>query len=266
MYTEEYLPYTGAYDQERLSLLSEIYDEGSRQFVSGLMPKDKVRLLDIGCGHGQMAFWLAEKYPNCEVVAIDSAQEQIDICNAYKKEKKLSNVNFKLHDISQSALDNEHFDIVYLRFILMHIKDWDTCINNILNSSKEGALILVEESGFPYECWPNNKDFKRANDLVKELAQKTGLNYDCFPKLWEYVQNLDVNIHSIRFNLPALITNRQKRFPLLSFEQIRQPLISVGLVSAQEIDELILEMRKLACNPKYLIGSWRMMQLAFIKK
>ena len=95
----------------------------------------------------------------------------------------------------------------------MHIKDWDSCFKNILNSCKKGASILIEESGFPFVCLPEeNELFKRANFLVNELANRAGLNYNCFPLLWKFIQNLDVEIANVEFNLPALTTERQKSF------------------------------------------------------
>ncbi|UYZ84929.1 class I SAM-dependent methyltransferase [Entomomonas sp. E2T0] len=263
----EYLPNIGGADQERLSILAEVYDEGSQNFLSKNLPKNTKRLLDIGCGHGQMAFWLSKNYPKCHILGIDSSQEQVDICNELSKQYNTNNVAFKLHNIADNELEEDKFDVVYIRFLLMHVRNWDACLNNILKSCKQGALILIEEPGFPYECWPkDNEYFQRANDLVKQMADIASLNYDCFPKLWQKVQELNVNIKNVQFNMPALVTERQKSFPFISFEQIREPLISAGVTNDQEFTTLISKIRELVKDPNYIMGSWRMMQLAIQKK
>lgn len=263
----EYLPNIGNADLERLSILAEAYEEGSQNFLLKHLPKDTQNLLDVGCGHGQMTFWLSKNYPQCSILGIDSSQEQIDICNEYSKQHNTNNVNFKLHNITDSELEENKFDVVYIRFLLMHVRNWDVCLNNILKSCKKGALILIEEPGFPYECWPkDNEYFQRANDLVKQMADITSLNYDCFPKLWKKVQELNVSIKSIQFNMPALVTERQKSLPFISFEQIREPLISAGVINDQEFTTLLDNVRGLVKDPNYIMGGWRMMQLAIQKE
>lgn len=259
--SKEYLLNTGNSDQERLDVLAEIYDKGSQDFLLHQLPKEASNLLEIGCGHGHIAFWLAKNFPNCNIIGIDSSEEQVNICEQYKNQNNITNTEFMVHDIVNNQF-NQKLDAVHIRFLLMHIKDWDSCFKNILNSCKKGASILIEESGFPFVCLPEeNELFKRANFLVNELANRAGLNYNCFPLLWKYIQHLDVEVANVEFNLPALTTEREKSFPWRCFEQIRQPLIMTGLSSDQEVTEIVTYLQRLAADPNEIILSWRLMQL-----
>lgn len=259
--SKEYLLHTGNSDQERLDVLAEIYDKGSQDFLLNQLPKETSNLLEVGCGHGHIAFWLAKNFPTCNIIGIDSSEEQVTICKQYKSQHNISNTKFMVHDIVNKKLDQK-LDAVHIRFLLMHIKDWDACFENILNSCKKGASILIEESGFPFVCLPEeNELFKRANYLVNQLANRTELKYDCFPLLWKYIKHLNVKVESVQFNLPVLTTEREKSFPWRCFEQIRQPLIMTGLSSDQEITEIVTNLQKVAADPKEIILSWRLMQL-----
>ena len=63
-----YLMGEGAAEQERLAILSDIYEQGSVRFLRSQLPPDAKTVLDIGCGHGQMSCWLGREYPSMQVI------------------------------------------------------------------------------------------------------------------------------------------------------------------------------------------------------
>lgn len=66
-------------------------------------------------------FFVAEKFPESQIVGYDISQKDIKICEKEKFEKKIDNATFcqtNLLDLS----DKEEFDFIYSIDVLEHIK------------------------------------------------------------------------------------------------------------------------------------------------
>ena len=103
-------------EDQRLSLLEQIYDPGSRGRRQIVQPG--WRCLEIGAGRGSMALWLVDQVgPSGAVVATD-----IDV--TYLRRLELPNLEVVEHNILDSPLEPLEpgsFDLVCLRFVLAHL-------------------------------------------------------------------------------------------------------------------------------------------------
>ena len=64
-------------------------------------------LLDLGCGWGSLALYLAETYPKSKVFALSNSNPQREFIMARAKENGLSNVTVFTGDVS--VFDREDF-------------------------------------------------------------------------------------------------------------------------------------------------------------
>lgn len=70
------------------------------------------KVLDIGCGKGVTACYLAQKY-GCEVVGIDISEKMIEYANEMARRKGLETlVSFRVADAHNLPFEDETFDIV----------------------------------------------------------------------------------------------------------------------------------------------------------
>jgi SAM-dependent methyltransferase len=74
--------------------------------------RDPSRVLDIGTGTGEGAFFMAATYPGAEVVGIDLAQAMIEIAKQ-KAANMQANVRFEVADIA-ACRPAERFDLVLM--------------------------------------------------------------------------------------------------------------------------------------------------------
>jgi len=92
--------------------------------LANLLPDVKnLKVLDIGCGRGEMVFWCAK---NCasEVIGVDYSKDAIDIANEAKKKFNLKlqkRVKFMLMDGMRLKFKNKSFDGVLLIELLEHL-------------------------------------------------------------------------------------------------------------------------------------------------
>ncbi len=109
---------------------------------SGITKESKV--LDLGCGNGNTAVWLAQQ-TGCEVVGIDISQVRID--NARDKSKNCPTLNLSFHKASATNLpfaDGE-FTHVWSQATIYHVHDRTSTLKEIHRVLKEGGTFLFDD-------------------------------------------------------------------------------------------------------------------------
>lgn len=266
--SEVYIHDVGQADRERLEILTELYDPASRDFVSSRLSDDARSVLEIGCGHGQMAFWFTEQVRrrNGFVVAIDESQAQIDVCLQRRQELGIDNIRFIRHDMTSTLDIGDVFDVVYCRFVLAHITNWSTFFDNVLALCKDNGSIIIEEPTTRRFSIPHHPSIPRSVELLEKLGERINVKFNCAEPLWNYVQTIDVDIQAAQFTQPALTTPRQKSLIWRSFVQIRDRLREFELASSPEIETLYRDLRDVAEDDNYLLEGVRILHLHLRKR
>ena len=89
--------------------------------LAGVSDVDAV--LDLGCGGGVAACFLAERHPDARVVGVDSSPVAIATARAVADELGLSNVEFVVADVGGLDLDRR-FDLVMSSAVWAETVDW----------------------------------------------------------------------------------------------------------------------------------------------
>lgn len=123
----------------RLELVSKTYDFISQRQISSLITQPGTRCLDIGSGSGSMAEWLSKQANVKEVTALDRFVHLL--------ESKLS-VSEKLHIVQHDLNDDDYsgeFDVINIRFVLMHLRDRQSLLKKISKWLKPGGWLIVSD-------------------------------------------------------------------------------------------------------------------------
>ena len=110
--------------------------------------KPGMRVLDIGCGTGGSAFFMAKNY-GVEVLGIDLSDNMLAIANEHKREmsKEVQHlVSFRFLDATQALFPPGNFDVVYSRDAIMHIADKEPLYKKVLVGSK--ILVLASKASY----------------------------------------------------------------------------------------------------------------------
>jgi len=119
----------------------------TQEFVSTLDLKPGMKVLDIGCGTGGSAFFMAREH-GVEVLGLDLSQNMLDIANQHKfsMDEKVQNlVSFRYLDATKASFPENYFDVVYSRDAIMHIADKPQLYKKVLTWLKPGGKVLVSE-------------------------------------------------------------------------------------------------------------------------
>ncbi|HYL77669.1 MAG TPA: class I SAM-dependent methyltransferase [Bryobacteraceae bacterium] len=101
------------------------------------------RVLDIGCGLGGSAMWLAEQY-DCEVTGITISPVQARMAAAKAKSRLLSGrVQFQVHDANQWQPDPASVDAIWIMESSEHFRDKPGFFASCARALKPGGVLAV---------------------------------------------------------------------------------------------------------------------------
>jgi SAM-dependent methyltransferase len=129
----------------RLLLQARLYDDHTEQALrlAGLRPG--MRVLDVGCGPGDVSFVAARLVgPTGAVLGVDAAPDIVEFARTRAAERGVSNVRFEQTVIADLTLD-EPVDAVIGRLILMHLPDPVAVLRQLAALVRPGGLIAFSE-------------------------------------------------------------------------------------------------------------------------
>ncbi|HET7074212.1 MAG TPA: class I SAM-dependent methyltransferase, partial [Mycobacterium sp.] len=126
---------------QRLLLQGRLYNDYTEHALrlAGLRPG--MRVLDIGCGPGDVSLIAARLVgPTGTVLGVDAAPEMIELARGRAAEQGLPTVHFTQAAIDTIALD-EPVDAVIGRLILMHLPDPAATVRHLSSFVRPGGVV-----------------------------------------------------------------------------------------------------------------------------
>jgi ubiquinone/menaquinone biosynthesis C-methylase UbiE len=134
---------------QRLLLQGRLYNDYSEHALqlAGLRPG--MRVLDVGCGPGDVSFIAARLVGRSgTVLGVDAAPEMIALARARADEQGLTTVHFTQAAIDAVTVD-EPFDAIVGRLILMHLPDPVATLRQLSILVRPGGVIAFSENDIP---------------------------------------------------------------------------------------------------------------------
>lgn len=130
----------------RLDLQGALYRETTRRAFIDAGVRQGMRVLDIGCGTGDVTLTVAELVgPDGHVLGIDRGAEAIATAAAKVDALGLGHVNFEVTDLEDFERPGT-FDAIVGRFVLMHQKDPASVLRHLVRSLRPGGVVAIVES------------------------------------------------------------------------------------------------------------------------
>lgn len=131
---------------QRLLLQGRLHNEFTEHALrlAGLRPG--MRVLDVGCGPGDVSF-IAARLVGAKgaVLGVDAAAGVCEVARTRAAERGLANVRFQATAIADLAVD-EPVDAVIGRLILMHLRDPVAALRHLAAMVRPGGLVMFCES------------------------------------------------------------------------------------------------------------------------
>jgi trans-aconitate 2-methyltransferase len=126
---------------ERLRLLAEVFGPTSRDFLlqaAGVRPQ---LALDLGCGPGDTTWLLAETLSPDRTVGLEGSPSFLDLA----RKRQTDRVSFVEHDVTEMPFPPGRADLIYSRFLLLHLPERKGIVARWVTQLRQGGLLLLEE-------------------------------------------------------------------------------------------------------------------------
>jgi SAM-dependent methyltransferase len=158
--SSEYIHGTHPDEQARLSLLNDLLNRGS---LRELQLQGGERVLDVGCGLGQLARAMANGAGR-RVIGIERSAEQIaEGRRLAEREGEASFVEFRQGDASSFPLADDEwgtFDLAHTRFLLEHLREPLPVVRAMARAVRPGGRIVLEDDDHDLmRLWPEPPGF-----------------------------------------------------------------------------------------------------------
>jgi SAM-dependent methyltransferase len=259
--TGAYALATGEAAAYRLRILQGVYGDGTRRLLlkAGLRPG--MRVADFGCGAGLVTAQLAQIVgPEGQVVGVDASSAQIAQARA-RLNGRGTNVSFVEASATDTGLPPESFDLIYSRFLLIHLADPEWALREMRSLLKPGGILVCEDGDLTTAGSAPPSALGAFADLWGRLGPRRGVDYTLGRRLFQLVVAAGFPEPEILFNQPVLARGENKRFLELSVAEAGPAFIEVGLITAEELENTLAQMRRLSADDSVLAVMPRMSQV-----
>lgn len=157
--------------------------KATRKLEETMQIDSTTKVLDIACGKGSTAFYLAEKY-GCSVVGVDISEELIQEANETCKKKGLENkVKFELGNAMDLPFPDNRFDVAISQGILVFVDDKTKTINEASRVIKNGGKAGWVELSWKKE--PDEDFLDKVFNVLRAYCLANASTYEGWKKVFE---------------------------------------------------------------------------------
>ena len=257
----EYVLATGQAAANRLRILHDVYGAGARRVLLDAGIKPGMRVADLGCGVGMTTALLAELVgPTGEVVGVDLSAAQLAQAQELMP-SEFSNVKFVEASATDTGLPYGSFDLVYSRFLLIHLVEPVVALREMHSLLKPGGILVCEDGDLTTAGSEPTTALNMFADLFGRLGPKWGVDYTLGRRLFQLVSAENFSDVEITYNQPVVARGEQKRLAELSVTEAGPSFVNAGLITEQALEQTLAEMLRAAEDESVLAVMPRMSQV-----
>ena len=136
------LKYSCCYWPEGVSSLDQAEERMLHLTCERARLQDGMEVLDLGCGWGSLSLWIAERYPNCRVLAVSNSRTQRAFIEGQCRERGLANVEAVTADVVEFDTPRR-VDRVLSVEMFEHMKNYERLMGRINTWLKPGGMLFV---------------------------------------------------------------------------------------------------------------------------
>ena len=170
-----YAPGHSEEELKRLSRQAQAFEPFTRQVFQQAGITTGMRVLDVGCGSGDVALLAADLVgPSGKVIGTDRAAAAVDWATARAQALQVRNVRFLEGDPTEMQFDRQ-FDAVVGRLVLMYYRDPVDTVRKLAGHVRDGGLVVFQEMDIANcRSLPPAATFERSIGWIKQTLGATG--------------------------------------------------------------------------------------------
>jgi cyclopropane-fatty-acyl-phospholipid synthase len=105
--------------------------------------RDGQRILELGCGWGSLALWMAERFPSAQILAVSNSRTQKSHIDGVAHERAFTNLVVEVADMNGFAAPSGAFDRVVSVEMFEHMRNYERLLERIASwLAPDGKLFV----------------------------------------------------------------------------------------------------------------------------
>jgi SAM-dependent methyltransferase len=246
-------------EHERLASLEAVYDGVSLDRLAALGVTEGWQCLEVGCGAGSVARWLAER------VGTSGSVLAIDLDPRFAEGHGLANLTVRRQDLLNDPLPADAYHLVHARALLEHLPARDEALARMVGATRPGGWVVVED--FDIEgpmvaavarYWPTGHAelAERLYLALQAAFGGAGGDAGCGRRLPDALATAGLTGIGAVVHAPVLPGGTP--FLILTLRQLRVPLLATGLITEQELDAAVelIQRQDVHYTPNFMVTAW----------
>ena len=218
LYTKEYYLTGCTGYNEFKKTWGKVLEPRLKRIVKEIPSVKGLRVLDIGCGRGELVFWSARQGAK-EVLGIDYSKNAIELANIAKNHytKDVQNrVNFIVMDAKKMNFPNYRFDAIYMTEVLEHLypEEQESIFKKIYNILDNNGFVVIHTAPnkwfinytYRFWCYPISTFLIWINYIVTKNKYSNLLKWSSVRKGYEKLMHINEPIY---FSLKILLNKHR---------------------------------------------------------
>jgi ubiquinone/menaquinone biosynthesis C-methylase UbiE len=174
--------------------------KATEKMAEDLHISKSTKVIDIACGRGTTALFLAQKF-DCQVVGVDISEELIEEAKELAKKKGLEDlITFQVGDALDIPYSDGEFDVAISQAMLILVGDKIKAIHEAMRVIKPGGA-----AGWIELSWkkpPSEKFMDEATNEMCAYCMENVNTFDAWEEIFKEagVKKIEVHKNSMEFN------------------------------------------------------------------
>jgi SAM-dependent methyltransferase len=211
-------------------------------------------ILEAGCGTGAQTRTMARKNPDSRFLSLDISSASLSQAEKTIRDLGITNVTFIQADILALDFPDEHFDHVFVCFVLEHLPDPVKILRALFRVLKRnGSITLIEGDHGSAYFHPESPAAAEAVQAQVRLQEAAGGNANIGRQLYPLLVAAGFSQCRVSPRMvyadssrPELVEGFTKNTFTAMIEGVREPAVKHGIMTAERFDQGIRDLYRTA--------------------
>ena len=266
------------HEHERLSRQSGLYEPFTRRLLARAGIESGMRVLDVGCGPGDVSFLLSELVgAGGSVVGVERDEQALERARKRATESELHNIEFAPGDFREVELAGGPFDALVGRLVLMYQADPVEAVRSAARHVRPGGVVVFAEmcllmgSVRPERSlvsWPPTPVSEQLSEWIHEAFGRLGTQPDMGLRLPATFAQAGLQPSLDLDSEVAIAAGEDAIAHTVDLARSLLPaILAVGIATEEDVDiDTLAERLRAETGPMGRVGCWPTVIGAFATK
>jgi SAM-dependent methyltransferase len=246
--------------------MTDLAEDLTRRLLVDAGVREGLRVLDIGCGRGDVSFLARQLVgERGRVLGIDREEAPIEAARTRASDLGLANISFAQVDLGALTSELGLFDAVVARRVLMYQPDAVACLRRLADVLVPGGLIVLQEhdsTSMPV-CRPAMPLHQRVHGWLWETVKREGADVHMGLHLGPALEQAGFAVERVRAEATVITPDQPHTIGTIVRAMVGR-IAGTGVATADELDAETLDERLAAerretngtCIWEMVFGAW----------